>query len=76
LSALTDFLSEARNSAANVAEIFSRGRGLRIGVTGLSRAGKTVFITALAQHLTTLAHAAAEGRKNPCPSSASPPRAG
>ena len=67
MSALTDFLSEARNSAANVAEIFSRGRGLRIGVTGLSRAGKTVFITALAQHLTTLAHAGAEGRKNPLP---------
>ena len=76
MSALTDFLSEARNSAANVAEIFSRGRGLRIGVTGLSRAGKTVFITALAQHLTTLAHAAAEGQRIPCPCSASPPRAG
>ncbi|MCI4677896.1 YcjX family protein [Rhodoblastus acidophilus] len=45
----------------------SRGRGLRLGVTGLSRAGKTVFITALAQQLTTLANVAAEGRKNPLP---------
>jgi len=67
LSALTDLFSEARNSAANVAEVLMRGRGLRLGVTGLSRAGKTVFITALAQHLTTLANVAAEGRKNPLP---------
>ncbi len=67
MSALTDFLSEARNSAANLADFLSRGRALRLGVTGLSRAGKTVFITALAQHLTTLAHAAAEGRRNPLP---------
>jgi predicted YcjX-like family ATPase len=67
LSALTDLFSEARNSAASLADVFSRGRGLRLGVTGLSRAGKTVFITALAQQLTTLAHAAAEGRKNPLP---------
>lgn len=40
---------------------------LRIGVTGLSRAGKTVFITALTHHLLTLKRlpvlkAAAEGR--------------
>jgi predicted YcjX-like family ATPase len=67
LSVLTDLFSEARNSAANVAETFSRGRGLRLGVTGLSRAGKTVFITALAQQFTTLAHIAAEGRRNPLP---------
>ncbi len=67
MSVLTDLFSEARNSAASVAEAMSRGRGLRLGVTGLSRAGKTVFITALAQQLTTLAHVAAEGRKNPLP---------
>ncbi len=67
MSVLTDLFSEARNSVASVAEAISRGRGLRLGVTGLSRAGKTVFITALAQQLTTLAHAAAEGRKNPLP---------
>ncbi|WP_374545187.1 YcjX family protein [Rhodoblastus sp.] len=67
MSALTDLFREARSSAANLAEVFARGRGLRLGVTGLSRAGKTVFITALAQQLTTLAHAAAEGRKNPLP---------
>jgi predicted YcjX-like family ATPase len=67
LSALTDLFSEARNTAASLADVFSRGRGMRLGVTGLSRAGKTVFITALAQQLTTLAHAAAEGRKNPLP---------
>jgi uncharacterized protein len=67
LSALTDLFSEARNSAASLAEVFSRGRGMRLGVTGLSRAGKTVFITALAQQLSTLAHASAEGRRNPLP---------
>ncbi|WP_298356686.1 YcjX family protein [Rhodoblastus sp.] len=67
MSVLTDFFSEARNAAANVAEVMARGRGLRLGVTGLSRAGKTVFITALAQQLAALAHAAAEGRKNPLP---------
>jgi uncharacterized protein len=67
LSALTDLFSEARNSAASLAEAFSRGRGLRLGVTGLSRAGKTVFITALAQQLTSLAATAAEGRRNPLP---------
>jgi predicted YcjX-like family ATPase len=67
VSALTDFFSEARDSAANLAELFMRGRGLRLGVTGLSRSGKTVFITALVQQLTALADAAAEGRKNPLP---------
>ncbi|MGP0104913.1 YcjX family protein [Rhodoblastus sp.] len=67
MSVLTDLFSEARGSAANIAEVIARGRGLRLGVTGLSRAGKTVFITALAQQLTALAHAAAEGRKNPLP---------
>ncbi|MBB4198557.1 amino acid regulated cytosolic protein [Rhodoblastus sphagnicola] len=46
-------LAEARNGAANLSDLV-RGRGLRLGVTGLSRAGKTVFITALARHLTLL----------------------
>ena len=43
------------------------GRGLRLGVTGLSRAGKTVFITALVENLVRHARlpvlrVAAEGR--------------
>ncbi len=67
MSVLTDLFSEIRNGGANVAELMSRGRGLRLGVTGLSRAGKTVFITALAQQLANLAHAGAEGRRNPLP---------
>lgn len=44
-------MQEALNSAANLSELL-RGKGLRLGVTGLSRAGKTVFITALARQLT------------------------
>jgi uncharacterized protein len=63
LSALSDLFSEARNSAANLSEIL-RGKGLRLGVTGLSRAGKTVFITALAQHLTAIVR---QGQKNALP---------
>ena len=63
MSIFADLMSEARNSAANLSELI-RGKGLRLGVTGLSRAGKTVFITALAQHLTALAGG---GRKNALP---------
>ncbi len=67
MSLLSDLAFEARNTARSVADSVS-GRGLRIGVTGLSRAGKTVFITALVQALTArnsrlpVFRAAAEGR--------------
>ncbi|MBM3608882.1 MAG: YcjX family protein, partial [Alphaproteobacteria bacterium] len=48
----------------NMADLVT-GAGLRLGVTGLSRAGKTVFITALVHHLTRMAKApAAEPRRN------------
>jgi predicted YcjX-like family ATPase len=50
---LETLIAEARNSAANLSDLV-RGKGLRLGVTGLSRAGKTVFITALARQLTLL----------------------
>ncbi|MCW2274588.1 YcjX family protein [Rhodoblastus acidophilus] len=50
---LDTLLAEARNGAANLSDLI-RGKGLRLGVTGLSRAGKTVFITALTRHLTLL----------------------
>ncbi len=49
----SDLLFEARSLAQTLAE--SVGTPVvRLGVTGLSRAGKTVFITALIQHLTEL----------------------
>ena len=44
MSLLSDLAFEARNTARSVAD-YVTGNGLRIGVTGLSRAGKTVFIT-------------------------------
>ncbi len=62
LSTFADLIQEARNSAANLSELM-RGKGLRLGVTGLSRAGKTVFITALARQLTAFGR----GGKNPLP---------
>lgn len=67
MSLLTDLAFEARNTARSVSD-YVTGNGLRLGVTGLSRAGKTVFITALVQALTTrgarlpVLRAAAEGR--------------
>ena len=67
MSLLSDLAFEARNTARSVAD-YVTGTGLRLGVTGLSRAGKTVFITALVQALTTrgarlpVFAAAAEGR--------------
>ena len=67
MSLLSDLAFEARNTARSVADSVT-GRGLRIGVTGLSRAGKTVFITALVRALTArdsrlpVFRAAAEGR--------------
>ena len=50
---LSDLLFEARALAQTLTESLGTPV-LRLGVTGLSRAGKTVFITALIQHLTEL----------------------
>lgn len=67
MSFLSDLVFEARITASSLADYVS-GNGLRLGVTGLSRAGKTVFITALVQALTSpggrmpVFRAAAEGR--------------
>ena len=47
---LSDLTQEAHIAARSLADYVS-GRGLRLGVTGLSRAGKTVFITALVHNL-------------------------
>ncbi|MBV1708183.1 MAG: YcjX family protein [Hyphomicrobiales bacterium] len=62
----SDLALEAQIMARSLADQVS-GRGLRLGVTGLSRAGKTVFITALVDNLLRQARlpvlrAAAEGR--------------
>ncbi|MCQ4191250.1 YcjX family GTP-binding protein [Methylocystis suflitae] len=51
MSQLSDLLFETRIATESVADFLAGGR-LRLGVTGLSRAGKTVFITALVHHLT------------------------
>lgn len=76
MSTLTDILAEAGNrardaaqslvgSAQNLAEALT-GRPLRLGVTGLSGAGKSVFVTALVQHLTSISERGLNG-KNPLP---------
>ncbi len=53
MSFFSDVIFEARSIAQALGE--SLGTPVvRLGVTGLSRAGKTVFITALIHHLTTL----------------------
>ncbi len=48
---ISDIALEARIAARALAD-YATGGGLRLGVTGLSRAGKTVFITALIDALT------------------------
>jgi predicted YcjX-like family ATPase len=60
LSQISDLLFETRIAAASVKDFLAGGR-LRLGVTGLSRAGKTVFITSLVHHLTRAAAAVAGG---------------
>lgn len=62
----SDILSEAGIAARSLADLFS-GRALRLGVTGLAGAGKTIFVTALVQQLTLAARLAALGEKNPLP---------
>ncbi|HYA72844.1 MAG TPA: YcjX family protein [Roseiarcus sp.] len=66
MSVFTDLAFEASVVARSLADFLSGG-GLRLGVTGLSRAGKTVFITALVDNLIAGAklpvlRACAEGR--------------
>ncbi|MCX7900232.1 MAG: YcjX family protein, partial [Methylocystis sp.] len=51
MSQFSDFLFETRVAAESFADFLAGGR-LRLGVTGLSRSGKTVFITALVHNLT------------------------
>jgi predicted YcjX-like family ATPase len=50
VSLIADLLFEARNAATSLAD-YVGGSGLRLGLTGLSKAGKTVFLTALVQNL-------------------------
>ena len=50
MSRITDFTQDARIAARSLAD-YVTGGSLRLGVTGLSRAGKTVFITALVHNL-------------------------
>jgi len=51
VSQLSDLLFETRVAAESLKDFISGGR-VRLGVTGLSRSGKTVFITALVHHFT------------------------
>jgi predicted YcjX-like family ATPase len=66
LPSFAEILLDAQIAAQSLADYVS-GRALRLGVTGLSRAGKTIFITAMAQHLTLAARMAALKQKNPLP---------
>ena len=66
MSILDSFAFEAGVVARSLGDYW-RGGALRLGVTGLSRAGKTVFVTALVNNLMTNARlpvlaASAEGR--------------
>ncbi len=66
MSVFSDIAFEAGVAARSLLD-YVQGGGLRLGVTGLSRAGKTVFITALIQNLIAGARlpvlaASAEGR--------------
>jgi predicted YcjX-like family ATPase len=66
LSIFSDLAFEAGVVARSLAD-YLNGGALRLGVTGLSRAGKTVFITALVDNLVNcgklpVLRAAAEGR--------------
>ena len=51
LASFSSLFDDAQIAARSVVDYVS-GTGLRLGVTGLSRAGKTVFITALVHNLT------------------------
>ena len=66
MSLFDDILLEARIAAQSVSDYVS-GTGLRLGVTGLSRSGKTVFITALIHHLLRASSPAVRAGKNALP---------
>ena len=65
MPSFVDLLFEAQIAAQSLAETVS-GRSLRLGVTGLSGAGKTIFVTSLVQHLTSIGARGMRG-KNPLP---------
>lgn len=62
MSLIKHLMDEARITASALGDYWG-GTGLRLGVTGLSRAGKTVFITALVQNLLQASAAAREGER-------------
>ena len=62
VSILSDLLFETRVAASSLAD-YVKGTGLRLGVTGLSRAGKTVFITSLVENLLRATAAAKDGER-------------
>jgi uncharacterized protein len=66
LPSFSDLIFEAGIAAQSLAGLLT-GRPLRLGVTGLAGAGKTILVTALVQHLTLAARLAALGAKNPLP---------
>ncbi|ACK52408.1 protein of unknown function DUF463 YcjX family protein [Methylocella silvestris BL2] len=66
MALFSDLLFEARAVAQSLVNL-SAGTHIRLGVTGLSRAGKTVFITALIEHLTKATSPSLRGRKNTLP---------
>ncbi|WP_018264973.1 YcjX family protein [Methylosinus sp. LW4] len=68
MSQISDLLFDTTVAAASLKDFLAGGR-LRLGVTGLSRSGKTVFITSLVHHLTraVAARDATHGRKNQLP---------
>jgi len=53
MSAITGIADEARIAFDNIGDLAERliASGVRLGVTGLSRSGKTVFVTALVHNL-------------------------
>ena len=66
MSLIDDILHETRVAARSLADYVS-GSNLRLGVTGLSRAGKTVFITALVDALTRAGASHADERRRALP---------
>ncbi len=57
---ISSLANEARIAASGLID-YVTGNGLRLGVTGLSRSGKTVFITALIHNLLRLPKTSAAG---------------
>ena len=66
MSLLSDLVFDLRTAAESVASLVGTPT-LRLGVTGLSHAGKTVFIVALVDHLTRAASVRADGRRSHLP---------